>query len=210
MWTAKKIQKFLIWLFTKNTPQGRYIRISSIIAVIVISSIVVGDDHMSTNKAHNLKQEYDRKVDKMEQKKNEFDNRLGAFDKRMEVRKDKMDKAFDNMHAGWEAIQLSREQQKIRQQIDQEERNEQARIANQNYLEFLKGELSITFDEFAKKVENGLYSMGPGVRTEYERWIDNYEYAFNETIIGCSASIKDSIHKYRKNAIAAGRMKQKI
>jgi len=210
MMTAKKIQKFFIWLFTKNTPQGRYVRISSIIAVIVISSIVVGDDYISTNKTHNLKEEYNRKLDKMEQKKKEFDNRLGGFDKRMEVRKDKMDKAFDNMHAGWEAIQLSREQQKIRQQIDQEERNEQARIANENYLEFLKGELSITFDEFTKKVEKGLYSMSPGVRTDYQRWIDNYEYAFNNTIIGCAASIKDSIHRYRKDAIAARRIKQKI
>lgn len=210
MMTAKKIQKFFIWLFTKNTPQGRYVRISSIIAVIVISSIVVGDDYIYTNKTHNLKEEYNRKLDKMEQKKKEFDDRLEAFDQRMEVRKDKMDKTFDNMHAGWEAIQLSREQQKIRQQIDQEELVEQARIAHQNYLEFLKGELSITFDEFAKKVEKGLYSMSPGVTTEYERWIDNYEYAFNNTIIGCAASIKDSIHRYRKDAIAAKRMKQKI
>jgi len=210
MMTAKKIQKFFIWLFTKNTPQGRYVRISSIIAVIVISSIVVGDDYISTNKTHNLKEEYNRKLDKMEQKKKEFDDRLEAFDERMEVRKDKMDKAFDNMHAGWEAIQLSREQQKIRQQIDQEERSEQARIANENHLEFLKGELSITFDKFAKKVEKGLYSRGAGVRTDYQRWIDRYEYAFNNTIIGCAAGIKDSIHRYRKDALAAGRMKQKI
>jgi len=199
-----------VWAFIKNTPRGKYIRISMLLAILVITSIAFTSNNSSTNRVNGFKKEYDKKIGKMEQKKKEFDDRLEAFDQRMEVRKDKMDKAFDSMHAGWEAIQLSREQQKIRQQIDQEELVEQARIAHQNYLEFLKGELSITFDEFAKKVEKGLYSMGPGVRTEYQRWIDNYEYAFNNTIIGCAASIKDSIHRYRKDAIAAKRMKQKI
>ena len=206
----KKIQQLLVWAFIKNTPKGKYIRISTLVAILVITSIAFTDNNSSTSRVNELKKEYDKKLDKMEQKKKEFDDRLEAFDKRMEVRKDKMDKAFDNMHAGWEAIQLSREQKKIRQQIDQEERNEQARIANKNYLEFLKGELSITFDEFAEKVEKGLYSVVPGVRTDYQRWIDSYEYAFNNTIIGCAASIKDSIHRYRKDAIAAGRMKKKI
>lgn len=206
----KNIQQLLAWAFIKETPRGKYIRISTLVAILIITSIAFTNNNSSTSRVNELKKEYDKKVDKMEQKKKEFDDRLEAFDERMEVRKDKMDKAFDNMHAGWEAIQLSREQQKIRQQIDQEERNEQARIANQNHLEFLKGELSITFDEFAKKVEKGLYSVGPGVTTEYERWIDRYEYAFNNTIIGCAASIKDSIHRYRKDAIAAGRMKKKI
>jgi hypothetical protein len=206
----KNIQQLLAWAFIKETPRGKYIRISTLVVILVITSIAFTDNNSSASRVNELKKEYDKKLDKMEQKKKEFDDRLEAFDQRMEVRKDKMDKAFDNMHAGWEAIQLSREQKKIRQQIDQEELVEQARIANENHLEFLKGELSITFDEFAKKVEKGLYITWPGVITEYERWIDNYEYAFNNTIIGCAASIKDSIHRYRKDAIAARRMKQKI